>query len=70
MKATYIVTRNCCPYGNCMTCTRVSPYGVPLRVVQAGPLSKRRATVVAANWQAYDSRVERTAKETLRATEG
>lgn len=51
--STYRVERDCCTSGNCACCRGVTPFGKPLRVVQARGYTEQRAKQVAANWRSY-----------------
>ena len=52
-KGNWAVVRNCCLSGNCACCHGITPYGKPLRIVQADGYSKKYAEYVAKNWALY-----------------
>lgn len=60
---TYIVTRNCCLVGNCLTCnaqhgTKPRPFGESARVEHWRGADKVRAAELLRNWSAYKSTIE------------
>lgn len=58
-RGSFRVMRNCCTSGNCFECRGVTPYGKPLRIVQADGYSEAYAARVAQNWSLYKATVER-----------
>ncbi len=52
------IMRDCCTSGNCLDCAGKTKFGVPMRVMQSGGLTLRRAQVAVQLWHSYKATVE------------
>lgn len=58
---TYRVMRDCCTSGNCFACTKITPFGTPIRIEQWRCGNRAKARTVAKAWAHLHATVE-TAK--------
>lgn len=62
LKKGWMVERDCCTSGNCITCIGKARFGTPVRVVQTIVATKAEAEDIATNWEYWNPTIKETSK--------